>query len=52
MPAAEVDVTAELIEALLAEQHLDLADLAVVELAGCGWLRRTDHTSRRSSPRR
>ena len=36
MPAAEVDVTVELVEALIAEQHPDLADLAVVELAN-GW---------------
>lgn len=36
MPAAEVDVTADLIESLLAEQHPDLAGLAVVELAN-GW---------------
>ena len=36
MPAAEVDVTLELIEALVSEQHPDLAGLAVVELAN-GW---------------
>jgi aminoglycoside phosphotransferase (APT) family kinase protein len=36
MPAAEVHVTVELIEALVSEQHSDLAGLAVVELAN-GW---------------
>jgi aminoglycoside phosphotransferase (APT) family kinase protein len=36
MPAAEVDLTPELIEALVSEQHPDLSGLAVVELAN-GW---------------
>src|SRR5687767_10899591 len=36
MPAAEVDVTPELVRALLREQHPDLADLSL-ELIGEGW---------------
>jgi aminoglycoside phosphotransferase (APT) family kinase protein len=36
MPAAEVDVSVELVRQLLAEQHPDLADLAVGVLAN-GW---------------
>jgi aminoglycoside phosphotransferase (APT) family kinase protein len=36
MPAAEVDVTAELVRQLLAEQHPDLAGLALGVLAN-GW---------------
>jgi aminoglycoside phosphotransferase (APT) family kinase protein len=36
MPAAEVDVTIELVRSLLAEQHPDLAGLDVAELAN-GW---------------
>lgn len=36
MPAAEVDVSAELVRALLASQHPDLADLPITELAN-GW---------------
>lgn len=36
MPAAEVDVNTELVASLLAEQHPDLADLLLVELAN-GW---------------
>src|SRR5882762_5710840 len=36
MPAAEVDVGPEVVRALLAEQHPDLADLDLVELA-YGW---------------
>lgn len=35
-PAAEVDVTERLVRALLREQHPDLADLALVEVAS-GW---------------
>lgn len=35
-PEAEVDVSAELVRALLAEQHPDLANLAIVEVAS-GW---------------
>jgi len=36
MPAAEVDIDASIVRALLREQHPDLADLPVVE-AGGGW---------------
>jgi aminoglycoside phosphotransferase (APT) family kinase protein len=36
MPAAEVDVTVDLVRALLLEQHPDLADLQLSELAN-GW---------------
>ena len=36
MPAAEVDITDDLVRALLAEQHPDLADLALTPLA-FGW---------------
>jgi aminoglycoside phosphotransferase (APT) family kinase protein len=36
MPAAEVDITPQLVRALLAEQHPDLADLPLV-LMGEGW---------------
>ena len=36
MPEAEVEVTADLVRALLHEQHPDLADFAIVELAN-GW---------------
>ncbi len=36
MPAAEVDITPELVRKLLAEQHPDLAELQLVELAN-GW---------------
>ncbi len=36
MPAAEVDVSVELAHALIADQHGDLADLAIVEVAN-GW---------------
>ncbi len=36
MPAAEVDVTADLVRRLLADQHPDLADLAIEPLAN-GW---------------
>ncbi len=36
MPAADVDVDVELVRRLLADQHSDLADLAIVELAN-GW---------------
>lgn len=36
MPAAEVDVDDDLVRSLLRDQHLDLADLPLVELAN-GW---------------
>ncbi|MFK7916506.1 MAG: aminoglycoside phosphotransferase family protein [Ilumatobacter sp.] len=36
MPEAEVDVTVELVQALLADQHPDLAALSIVEFAN-GW---------------
>ena len=36
MPAAEVEITDDLVRALLAEQHPDLADLALTPLA-FGW---------------
>jgi aminoglycoside phosphotransferase (APT) family kinase protein len=36
MPAAEVDITVELVRSLLTEQHRDLAGLAIVEGAN-GW---------------
>lgn len=36
MPAAEVDITVDLVRSLLTEQHRDLAGLAIVEVAN-GW---------------
>ena len=36
MPAAEVDITVELVRSLLSQQHPDLADLPIAELAN-GW---------------
>ncbi|MEL6890648.1 MAG: aminoglycoside phosphotransferase family protein [Actinomycetota bacterium] len=36
MPAADVEVTSELVRALLTSQHLDLADLPLIEFAN-GW---------------
>ena len=55
MPAAEVDVTVELVEALIAEQHPDLADLVAIEFAN-GWdnvmFRLGDHLAvRTAAPR-
>jgi aminoglycoside phosphotransferase (APT) family kinase protein len=36
MPAAEVEITEELVRDLLADQHPDLADLSLLEISG-GW---------------
>lgn len=36
MPAAEVDITVDLVRTLLSEQHPDIADLSISELAN-GW---------------
>jgi hypothetical protein len=34
MPAAEVEITEELVRDLLADQHPDLADLSLLEISG------------------